>query len=203
MRLVRRELLIDRGEFSLSEEWAVIDEEIRDAIHRVVWPPGNDQFVIYPEPGKGRGMGNGVVPIKLAFFEALADYGWELEQRLWIGNRARPGKIDAIKHLPNGGVFAVEWETGNISSSHRSINKIALGIIQKILVGGAVILPTRRMYQYLTDRIGNYEELEPYFPFWRHVVVEDGALALYAVEHDGESLEVPRIEKGTDGRALL
>jgi hypothetical protein len=59
-------------------------------------------------------------------------------------------------------LFCVEWETGNISSSHRAINKMALGILKDILIGGVLILPTRKMYSYLTDRVGNFPELAPY-----------------------------------------
>ncbi|MGA1841038.1 MAG: hypothetical protein ACMUIU_10470 [bacterium] len=42
-------------------------------------------------------------------------------------------------------LFCVEWETGNISSSHRAINKMALGIIRDILIGGILIVPTRNL----------------------------------------------------------
>ena len=63
-------------------------------------------------------------------------------------------------------------------------------------------MPTRKMYRYLTDRVGNFQELEPYFPLWRALKVKEGLLGIIAVEHDAVSLDVPRIEKGTDGRAL-
>jgi len=36
-------------------------------------------------------------------------------------------------------------------------------------LGTALVLPSRKLYPYLTDRIGNYEELEPYFDVWRAV----------------------------------
>jgi len=65
-----------------------------------------------------------------------------------------------------------------------------------------LILPTRRMYQYLTDRVGNFEELEPYFDLWKALRCDEGLLAIMAVEHDDVSKDVPRIPKGTNGRAL-
>jgi hypothetical protein len=99
-------------------------------------------------------------------------------------------------------LFCVEWETGNISSSHRAVNKMALGILKKVLIGGVLILPTRAMYKYLTDRVGNFPELEPYFPLWQALKVEEGLLAIIAIEHDAVSQSVPRIPKGTNGRAL-
>jgi hypothetical protein len=58
------------------------------------------------------------------------------------------------------------------------------------------------MYRYLTDRVGNYAEIEPYFDLWRALTVKDGLLAVIAVEHDAVSVSAPRIPKGTDGRAL-
>jgi hypothetical protein len=92
---------------------------------------------------------------------------------------------------------------GNISSSHRAINKMALGILKKVLIGGVLILPTRAMYKYLTDRVGNFHDLEPYFPLWQALQVEEGFLAVIAIEHDAVSRSVPSYPKGTDGRALL
>ncbi len=59
-----------------------------------------------------------------------------------------------------------------------------------------------RSQAYLTDRIGNFAELEPYLDLWSAVPCENGVLEIVVVEHDAESFDVPRIEKGTDGRAL-
>lgn len=70
------------------------------------------------------------------------------------------------------------------------------------MVGGALVLPTQNLAQYLTDRVGNYEELEPYFDVWSNYQWKEGVLVIYGVEHDSTSTEVPRIRKGTDGRAL-
>lgn len=119
-----------------------------------------------------------------------------------IGNGVGAGKIDAVRET-DFGPFAMEWETGNISSSHRSLNKMALGIIQGTLAGGALVVPSRKLYTYLTDRVGNVRELEPYYPLWNHVLTCDGLLLVLVIEHDDESHSVPRIQKGTDGRALL
>ena len=132
----------------------------------------------------------------------LKSLGWQLETKLDIATAVRPGPMDAT-YWVNNRLFCVEWETGNISSSHRSVNKMALGIIKKILIGGALILPTREMYQYLTDRVGNFRELSPYFPLWKSLTIEAGLLLVIAIEHDAVSDNVPRIPKGTDGRALL
>ena len=121
--------------------------------------------------------------------------------RLDIATVVRPGPMDATFPVRDR-LFCVEWETGNISSSHRAINKMALGILKKILLGGALIVPTREMYNYLTDRVGNFREIQPYFPLWKALHVDEGLLVVIAIEHDAVSKDVPRIKKGTDGRAL-
>lgn len=183
-----------------------IFSDIGDAIAAIVWPPGNDQFVIHPQSGKKRGQGNGVKPIKDAFVKILESRGWTPESRFRAipGASRIPGKFDAgldlsEHHLPP---FVVEWETGNISSSHRAVNKIGLGLQDKTVCGGILVVPTRKLYRFLTDRVGNFEELSSYFRFWS-ALAHKGYLGVIAVEHDAESLEVPRIKKGTDGRALL
>ena len=132
----------------------------------------------------------------------LKSLGWRLNTPVAIATDKNPGPLDATYPVGTR-LFAVEWETGNISSSHRAMNKMAMGILKKLLIGGILIVPTRAMYRYLTDRVGNLSELEPYFPLWKAVPAEEGLLAVVAIEHDAVSSTVPRIPKGTDGRALL
>lgn len=48
-----------------------------------------------------------------------------LEEPLDIAILKKPGKLDAVLYTDYGPV-ALEWETGNISSSHRALNKMAL-----------------------------------------------------------------------------
>ena len=196
MKILQIERIIDAGGFSHSDEWKRIEGEIRQAIQSVEWPPGSGSFTLYDEP-----KSNGVKPIKLACMEKLRTLGWQLETRPDIATVKRPGPMDATCQVGDR-LFCVEWETGDISSSHRAINKMAVGILKKILVGGALIVPTREMYNYLTDRVGNFPELEPYFPLWRALHVEEGLLVVIVIEHDAVSRAVPRIPKGTDGRAL-
>lgn len=203
MKIVRTEFLIKAGTFPDSSEWKTVETDISQAIRAIVWPPHKRSFTIFPQSGKKRGEGNGVKPIKDAFCLKLEQKGWVAEVRLSIADRKSPGPLDAVKRLKSKDFFAAEWETGNISSTHRSLNKMALGIKRKILKGGILVLPTRRLYFYLTDRVGNFEEIEPYFDLWRAIPCEDGILAVIAVEHDGTSDKVPRITKGTDGRALI
>jgi hypothetical protein len=201
MMLKKIELLIEKGEFPKSEEWVKIQNEITESIRSLEHPAGAGKFILKDELGKKRGKGSGVKPIRDMFCQALEQKGWNLETEIGIAARVRPGPLDATKRVGDR-LFAVEWETGNISSSHRALNKLSLGILNRVLVGGALVLPTRRMYQYLTDRVGNVEELEPYFPLWKSLQCDEGILAIFTVEHDAVDRNAPRIAKGTNGRAL-
>jgi hypothetical protein len=202
MKIIRVERLIDAGGFSQTETWKAIEKHIKQAIEAIEWPPGSGSFTLFDQPGKARGEGSGVKPIKDACMAHLRSLGWTLETPVDIATLKQPGPMDATYPVGDH-LFCVEWETGNISSSHRAVNKMALGILKKVLIGGVLILPTRAMYKYLTDRVGNFPELEPYFPLWKALKTEEGLLEVIAIEHDGVSQSVPRIPKGTDGRALL
>lgn len=203
MKIEHIETLIQSGEFSKSEEWNNIRNQIIEAVGKVDWPPGTGQFIIYPQSGKKRGEGNGVKPIKNNAITHLKEKGWSEEHKWPIGDAAspnrRPGKMDAAI-LSSQGLVAFEWETGNISSSHRALNKLSLGLLTEEIKAGVLVVPSRKLYKYLTDRIGNINELVPYFPLWRSIPCE-GVLEIFVIEQDAESYEVPRIPKGTDGRA--
>ena len=200
MKFVVEEILINEGEFSKGEAYRSIHDEIIMAVEAIRWPPGFDKFTINPGI-KGERHPNGVLPIKYEFVEFLVSAGWLPEVKLNIAVRVKPGPIDLVKPIGNK-YFAVEWETGNISSSHRALNKMAIGIGEGLLVGGTLVMPNRNLYKYLTDRIGNYEEILPYFPMYKLMKPENGILTVVVVEHDAVSKEVPRIPKGTDGYGL-
>jgi hypothetical protein len=133
--------------------------------------------------------------------QALRDQGWRLEVPLDIAILHRPGKLDAVLSTSYGPV-SLEWETGNISSSHRALNKMALGLMKGVLACGILVVPSRALYRYLTDRIGNMAELDAYLDLWRAIPCSAGVLEIVAIEHDATSTDVPRIPKGTSGRAL-
>jgi hypothetical protein len=203
LKLVKTEILVDKGQFSSSKDWFRIRNDIEGSIKSMEWPPGAGKFTLYAEQGKERGKGNGVKPIKQLFAQLLSRRGgWASETKMLIPARVNPGKIDFTTNVGTK-KFGIEWETGNISSSHRAMNKLAMGLLNGFLIGGFLITPTRKMYAYLTDRVGNFEELSPYFPIWRSIPVDEGLLGVIAVEHDDVSLEVRRFPKGTNGRALV
>jgi hypothetical protein len=198
MKLVTQEFLLggQPGDWEVPIQRAFV--EIKQAIGNVVWPVGASSFTINPIL-----MGNGVKPIKNGFIAQLDAKGWEPEVRATLSGELGPGKIDAIKRLPDDTLIAVEWETGNISSSHRALNKMVVGMQAKRLVAGFLVLPERSLYAYLTDRIGNVQELRPYFPLWRSVRGAGGVLCVLGIEHDQTSADVPQIPKGLDGMSLI
>lgn len=116
------------------------------------------------------------------------------------------GDFDFFAELGNGMRCAIEWETGNVSSSHRSMNKLCLVMLAGLIDIGVVILPSRLLYSHLTDRIGNWMELSPYLPLWQRIAqgMERGLLAVTVVEHDEltDNPEIPFIAQGRDGRSV-
>src|SRR6516164_8890489 len=58
------------------------------------------------------------------------------------GGKRNPGKFDAMLETKSGPIV-LEWETGNISSSHRSLNKMALGITRGEILGGILVVRSR------------------------------------------------------------
>jgi len=226
MKISHTYTLVDEGTFSSTDAWEQSRNQVIESIKTVYWPLGNDQFTIRPE-----NTGNGVSPITEIFETNLDNKeGWSSTGRTHFKTVLdRMGLLDqvidhlssyyddpedfisspwfdAVRRLEIDGkteLNVVEWETGNISSSHRSLNRISLGLVTEIVTGGIVILPTRDMYQYLTDRVGNYPELEPYFIIWEALSneINNGIIEVIAVEHDGISEDVPVTGKLKDGMA--
>lgn len=52
------------------------------------------------------------------------------------------------------------------------------------------------MKKLITDRVGNNGDFRPYFALWSAPNAADGALRIYAVEHDGTSSDVSYMPKG-------
>jgi len=192
MKLMKWEHLVDTDGLRGTVEFSRFEHDIRAAVDQVRWPPGADRFTIYPIK-----QANGVVPIKSGFVECLRLRGWIMELDKFDCHLT----LDGCDVLP----FVVEWETGNISSSHRAVNRIALGAMEGRISGGVLVVPSRVLYNFLTDRVGNDAELEPYKPLWRRwdELPGLGYLGIITVEHDTTSMDAEPIAKGTDGRALI
>ena len=197
MIIKNTKFLVDKGGFSRSSVFLDLLDEMKAAICGVTWPQSALRFGIRPVR-----RGNGVTPIKYQCLSHLKQDGWLVEHRIQLVSTERPGPVDAIKLLPNNGAFALEWETGNISSSHRALNKMAVALLERKIRGGALVIPSRSLYEYLTDRVGNYQELVPYFPIWQNIEFKQGLLVIFEIEHDEVSAEAPLIPKGKDGNAF-
>lgn len=197
MKVVHKHYILRKGWLVESRNIDVIEQEIERAIVKIVWPEGADGFYLDPSSRQG----NGVKPIKDACIMHLEGYGWQGQRRLRPKGVAGTGPLDLVRPTDRG-LFAIEWETGNISSSHRAVNKMCLGILDNELAGGALVVPSNQLYPYLTDRVGNYRELQPYFSLWERLPFAEGVLLIVMIEQDGFRDGTPRIRKGTDGRAL-
>jgi len=173
-----------------------IIQNLDHGISTTGWPIGSPTFKLNPTK-----KGNGVKPIKNNCIAHLESLGWKAESKVPGSNL---GPLDAVFTNPLNENFALEWETGNISSSHRAVNKLVHEMLNQRLQGGFLVLPSKDFYNYLTDRVGNFPELEPYFPVWaaHEAVLKNHYLAIVEIEYDSLDENSPLIPKGTDGRAL-
>jgi hypothetical protein len=195
VRIVEEVVLFDR--LTEADHIGAADAdlaEVRSVIPTIHWPPGSGQFTINPTP-----MGNGVVPIKDAFAIDLRARGWNMEV-LPFGDGG-PGAFDAGRVREGEWSTLVEWETGNISSSHRSLNRLVLALMRGISRQGVLAISDATLYPFLTDRIGNWRELSIYRDVYHRTDVP-GRLVVVVVGYDATDASVPLIGKGTDGRAL-
>jgi len=200
MKIVHVETILSCGTYAKSAHWRETREAIHKAVRKCAWPPGSKLFTIYPQSGKKRGEGNGVVPIRSEFIKELRKLEWTIEGKAKNLLNQQLGDFDAVLSGP-GSPVVVEWETGNISSSHRSMNKLTMLVADGIIAAGVLVVPSRKLYVYLTDRIGNYQELEPYLKLWKSVPCKAGVLEIVVIEQDAESKKVRKIPKTTAGRA--
>lgn len=146
--------------------------------------------------------GNGVKPIREGFVKALLKKsGWIKEHGMEIpGMKKKP--LDGYKKIGKLRI-GLEWETGNVSSSFRALLKLISGLHNDQLDIAIHVLPSKAMYKFLTDRVGNVEELRPYFPIFKLIKInENKTLIILVVEHDEEDINSKLIKKGLDGMSL-
>jgi hypothetical protein len=212
VQIVETMTIVRAGGFTRTATWRRAKAEVEAAIKVAHWPFGSGKFTLNPDFGLTRSgkvdkHPNGVVPIKVPLRRHLEACGWVAES-LPVGPKGAEGKpllqtgdLDALLQ-DRGRYVGFEWETGNVSSSHRAINKMLDGILREALQGGILALPVRGTARYLTDRIGNFEEIAPYFEYWARYPITYGAIRVIGVGHDELDSSVPHIPKGTAGRAL-
>jgi hypothetical protein len=229
MKWLRTLVVFGSGKVLGSPTWDQVHQSYLRAIKSIEHPTGTGKLVLRRAVKRtgGRDQRNGVVPLRQKFLDFLVrSEGWTEEQdtaisrlRLQTEVSLYPGKGKHTEPVESDfGEFdflttrgpeqlrvAIEWETGNISSSHRSLNKLAIALEAGAINAGVLIVPSRDLYEHLTDRIGNIRELAGYLPLWKAVGanVTNGLLAITVVEHDELTADtkVPYLKVGNDGRA--
>lgn len=140
---------------------------------------------------------NGVVPLKEPCYCTLEEiYNWYREKPLDVLTK-KGGPIDVYKSFEDENSrfnVGIEFETGNISSAHRAMNKLSLGVHNGELHLAVLMMPMRTLSYYLTDRVSNYEELEPYFS-----LVANIPFIMIGFDVENYSLEATYLPKGKDG----
>lgn len=228
MKWLRTLVLFDRGNMSSNPGLQQVHDSYVRSIQSIAFPEGSGSLTLrrkFQRPDKQWNR-NGVGFLKRRFFSHLVEVeGWRPEVGFDLGEKMPPtelklypsgetysepvrsafGAFDFITTTPDGKHIAIEWETGNISSSHRSMNKLAIALRTGKIHAGILIVPSRDLYEHLTDRIGNIAELSGYLSMWKNLedMVAEGLLAITVVEHDHltSDQDFPYLPTGNDGNA--
>ena len=226
MKWLRTLVIFDQGNVVHDNDWDKIHQSYVSSIQKID-SEGSGRLILRRKKKRPDGQWdrNGVGYLRRRFLEHMKIEGWKAEANFDLGKgRISPdlltypdlesyseeitskfGGFDFVTSISEGMHVAIEWETGNISSSHRSMNKLAIALAGGKIQAGVLIIPSRELYEHLTDRIGNIGELSGYLSMWKDlgVNVKRGLLAISVVEHDDltDDPSFPYLEKGHDGRA--
>lgn len=228
MKWLRTIVLFDKGGIVKDADWAAVHESYRRSIQSIDHPAGSGKLTLRKEKRTDTGyrLCNGVPYLRSRFLDHIVKVEkWKPEVDVNLHpDRLQPmltlfpggtkyqepvtskfGGFDFVTVGKGGLTIAIEWETGNISSSHRSMNKLAISLAAGAIDVGVLIVPSRECYDHLTDRIGNIGELSGYLEIWEAAKerVKRGLLAITVVEHDEltEDEKIPYLPLGGDGRA--
>jgi hypothetical protein len=208
MKWLRTLVIFDKGSVIKSADWRKIHESYVRSIQSIDFPEGSGKLKLRRKTKRPDGQWdrNGVIYLRNRFIEHMTTVeGWRKEFGFKLGKNQTPAVIQSYPNrkpytepiTSKFGNFdfvttsgrthvAIEWETGNISSSHRSMNKLGLALTTATVQVGVLIVPSRELYANLTDRIGNIGELSGYLSVWKDLEtrVDRGLLAISVVEHD-------------------
>ncbi|MBA1157480.1 hypothetical protein [Microvirga mediterraneensis] len=227
MKWLRTLVLFDQGGVMNSADWATVHQSYVRSISSIDHPRGSGTLTLKRKERIGtQWRRNGVGYLRSRFLEHMVGTErWHSEGNVDLApERRQPaiklypsmhdyqepvtsdfGGFDFVTTGPNGTRIAIEWETGNISSSHRSMNKLSIALANEVVQVGVLILPSRQLYEHLTDRIGNIGELSGYLSMWESLKfgVKKGLLAITVVEHDHltDDPKFPYLQVGNDGRS--
>jgi hypothetical protein len=228
VKWLRTIIIINKGGIVSSEDWQKIHTSYVRSIQSIDFPKGSGKLLLRRKEKRedGQWNRNGVGYLRKRFLEHMvkneewkAEAGFTKEIRqnqvefcLYPSLephqepiKATFGDFDFLTEAPDGTRVAIEWETGNISSSHRSMNKLSIALSSGVVNAGVLIVPSRDLYEHLTDRVGNISELSSYLSLWKATGegIERGLLAISVVEQDEltSASDHPYLHVGTDGRA--
>lgn len=228
MKWLRTLVLFDQGNVISGSDWKTVHESYVRSIRSIDHPKGSGTLCLRRKLRlkNSQWQRNGVGYLRRRFLDHMQSAeGWQSEGDVDLSrSREQPpiklypsleayrepitsdfGGFDFITTAPMGTKVAIEWETGNISSSHRSMNKLAIALAGDIVQVGVLIVPSRDLYEHLTDRVGNIGELSGYLSMWESLKasVKRGLLAISVVEHDEltDDAAFPYLPAANDGRA--
>ncbi|PLK68698.1 hypothetical protein C0V73_22780 [Rhizobium sp. TH135] len=226
MKWLRTIIVFDKGNVIGADDWRLVHESYVRSIASIDNPAGSGKLMLRrKERVNGDWKRNGVNYLRSRFLQHMTvTEGWHAEAGVELSADHAPpvlklypsleeyqepiasrfGGFDFVTRGPDGLRVAIEWETGNISSSHRSMNKLAIALANKVVDVGVLIVPSRLLYEHLTDRVGNIYELSGYLEMWHGLgeAIESGVLAITVVEHDELTDDaVPFLTSGEDGNA--
>jgi len=228
MNWLRTLILFDQGDIVSSSDWQSLHDSYVRSILSIKYPKGSTTLRLRRKTrlNNGQWRRNGVGYLRSEFLAHMQHVEkWQPEGSVDLGrDRHQPeitlypslepykepitsdfGGFDFLTTAAQGTRAAIEWETGNISSSHRSMNKLAIALKNGVIQVGVLIVPSRDLYGHLTDRIGNIGELSGYLSMWESIKtsVPRGLLAITVVEHDEltDDENFPYLPMGNDGRA--
>lgn len=231
MKWLRSIIVFEKGSVLSALDWDKIHKSYVNSIKSVVYPPGAKSLTIREKSKNAskKWVRNGVGYLRNCFLAHMIGVEkWHHEFGFSLGKKQKPptlenypktnpptylpepitsgfGNFDFVTTGANGTRVAIEWETGNISSSHRSMNKLCIALIAHEIDVGVLIVPSRDLYDHLTDRVGNIGELSGYLNMWAELEcrVDRGALVVTVVEHDFLTTDpqFPYLNTGNDGRA--
>jgi restriction endonuclease BamHI len=148
MKWLRTLVIFDRGNVIKSADWRRIHESYVRSIQSIDFPEGSGKLKLRRKTKRPDGQWdrNGVIYLRNRFIQHMTtEEGWQKEFGFKLGKNQTPptiqlypsrkphtepitskfGNFDFVTMSGRTHV-AIEWETGNISSPHRSMNKLGL-----------------------------------------------------------------------------
>jgi len=217
MKIVEHITLGDNLRKKQQRTLSTLRNEVMQAIRGVDHPRGSGELIICPR-SDSKHFPNGVKPMQTLYsammkeHDFISEYRWpdkvkhpsalkkNPRVRDWIARHVMrgnaPGAIDHFKVI-DGLRVGVEWETGYVGSTHRTVNRLLRGIIEGVIEAGILVVPDRALQMHCTDRSANFEEFEGYMAMWELILIllRHGHLEVIVVSYDRLDPSVPYLPK--------